>query len=401
MRLALRDVSSGEWTLETRVRCLYRPADGARVTLVGCVHVGTAQYFSSLASVCREAAGVTLFELIASGDACWRKGTLRQLSTELYPTQQQRRLAHTHGLEAQLDCLLLAYRSAKWYVADLDADELRALQGERGREGASTYKGGALGAAWEVLWAGPRGRAGGGRRSAAKVLRALCWLAPAPEAALLCLDWAWRGGRPAPALAATFRAAARLDFTAARRLTLAQLVISGQADRADAVVIRARNEAALEALDAALEQQRAEKGSSGADRRPAPSVALLYGVLHMDDLEQQLAERGFSPDVAREDEWLEAWRAGGIAGAPDGALSAAVKDAIAAVAGVTGVMTVGGLDWIETIRDAAQVGAPGTPVAIAEAFATLGLYVARHAAIYIASVKWVLDYSGDSLFVDD
>jgi hypothetical protein len=40
-------------------------------------------------------------------------------------------------------------------------------------------------------------------------------------------------------------------------------------------------------------------------------------------------------------------------------------------------------------------------VAIAEAFATLGLYVARHAAIYIASVKWVLDYSGDSLFVDD
>ena len=62
---------------------------------------------------------------------------------------------------------------------------------------------------------------------------------------LLLLDWAWRGARPSPALSATLRAASRLDWISARRLALAQVIVSGQAEIADTVLIGKRNAAAV------------------------------------------------------------------------------------------------------------------------------------------------------------
>ena len=101
-------------------------------------------------------------------------------------------------------------------------------------------------------------------------------------------------------------------------------------------------------------------------------------------------------------EWTEAWRSGGQPeGSPPPRMSALTQDAIAAVLSVTALMTIGGFDWIESIREAAASAGQGTGAGYAEAAAVVGLYVARHAAMYVARVTWVLDYSASSLFVDD
>ena len=84
--------------------------------------------------------------------------------------------------------------------------------------------------ALRTLNRGPASRSGGGFLGSGELLRRLAWTLPAPELALLLDDWTNSGGAPpAQVLKGLAGATASLDLNAAKRLSFAQTLATGEA----------------------------------------------------------------------------------------------------------------------------------------------------------------------------
>lgn len=206
----------------------------------------------------------------------------------------------------------------------------------------------------------------------------LCLL-PAPEASLLLDDWIGSGGAtPAPALRALAAALGRLDIGAARSLSLASTLATGEATQEgslEGALARWRNECAIEETDRALRQ--------GCGR-----LALVFGALHMRDLRSKLDARFGIVEIGKT-RWRTAW----TIESPAGAIAELVAPGLALLL----LLVVDATDWIGLVGTVATALAesfepPADLVVGVAGVGAAGLYAARHAAIYLALQRWAFEW---------
>lgn len=364
-----------------------RNASGATfsVDLLSTVHLADEDYYSQLQREC-DGYEEVLFELIvdeslvALGSEPATIRATRRLSKPLRASEQLRTLAERNGLRTQvdsLDCL-----QPNWVLADVTRRELsiqeRRLQAPGLATGRNTLAPGfgALSMPLRLLIVGPASLGS----TQASVLRPLLYLLPAPEACLLLDDWVASGGAtPAPALLPLVGAIGRFDWTAARQLSFAQTLTSGETTQEGSLagaLVRWRNARAVDEVDAAVRAGR---------RR----VALLYGALHMRDLRSRLLQRYDLVSVGSP-RWRTAWRVQVPPndGEGDGSL-------LILIVLIVGLLALDAADWIEcveTILQAAVSAAVGGPGSLAEAGGAATLYLGRHALLYLAIQRWAFEW---------
>ena len=373
------------WALQSATVTLRDVGGGRTLRVCALVHYGERGYYRGVAEAFRvegDGRAATLVELITSrvnlvegegwggdvggeGDA----PKLFRLGTELAPTREARALARAHGLEAQLD--VLDARQEGWFVADVTREELIALREEAGEipvasgSGRSASPTRTLPPALEALAVTAFGRAGA-RDPARLFTRLGCWLVPCPEAHLLLLDWVWAGGRPSEVLGALVDCCASGDLLGARRLAFAQMIVSAQArgpaggGADEPILVARRNDVAID-------------GVAKAFKANVRSVNLLYGGLHAPGLIECARER-LNMEVV-DVEWRDAWRVRPPANASP------LRYVIVPL-----LLGVDGTDWAQSLHDVVVLSAGGGLVS------TL-LYIVRHAALYYALGKWLLEWN--------
>jgi len=374
------------WALQSATVTLRERDGGDReVRVCALVHYGEAAYYRGVAedfSVDGRDGEATLVELITSrvnlveggeDGANERDGRrdvkLFRLGAELAPTPEARALARAHGLEAQLD--VLDARQTGWFVADVTREELIALREEAGEipvasgSGRSASPTLTIPPALEALAVTAFGRAGA-RDPARLFTRLGCWLVPCPEAHLLLLDWVWAGGRPSEVLGAMIDCCASGDLLGARRLAFAQMIVSAQArgpaggGSDEPILVARRNDVAID-------------GVAKAFKANVERVNLLYGGLHVPGLIECARER-LNMEVVNV-EWRDAWRVRPPANASP------LRYAVVPL-----LLGVDGTDWAQSLHDVVVLSAGGGLLS------TL-LYIVRHAALYYALGKWLLEWN--------
>ena len=229
------------------------------VSLVSTVHLADQQYFAGIQREC-ESFDRVLFELIADESLTQEVNGVRRLREPLRASEQQRQMARSLSLSPQID--VLDCTRSNWALADVPRAEV--LQREISLGGSGPLA--SFRSALRTLGRGPASRAN-------NALRPLSWVLPAPELALLLDDWTSSGGAPpAKVLQAIAGAAVSLDIDAARRLSFAQTLATGEATQRGspaAALVSWRNERALQTVEEAV--------GSGNCRE----LALVYGALHM------------------------------------------------------------------------------------------------------------------------
>jgi len=344
--------------------------DGSQVQvdLVSLVHVAEGEYYRRIQEQCASCDRV-LFEMITTRENVKvDHGGRKTLKHRMFPTAQQIQTAGAYGLTSQLqsmDC----FREG-WYLADLEKEEVQKLQ-ERAQE--AVWGASAWGSCAQNITDALRLLVGGRSRGTVKdkLVRALLWITPCPEAGLLLLDWAWQGGRPAPILLPLASALLALDYPASQKLVFAQDLVSGQASGFTATdpettLIGKRNEAAIAAVSQAIED--------GCKR-----IAVLYGGLHMKDLSRRLeVELDF---YQTGEEWNVVW---GVDRRP-ATLPAAVGLAVACLA----LLGIDAFDWFNTLAIVVESWAISGPYA-----ASLSVlpYLLRHAIVYLSLGRWLLEW---------
>ena len=356
-----------EAVVETAARRYTSPESEQRVEVVGMVHLAEDAYWTAMAATPGDR---VLYESIL--DASLLDGESR-LVAPIAATASARRAAEACGLAAQSDALgVVASEAATWRVADLTAQELAAAGAPEGAPGGS----GGLAEALAVFLGGGAAvseDAGRGRveeRFGSGVARALCALAPAPELALTALDWRalQRGasGVDDDVVARAFAAAVLdVDGASLAKLSLLRSLLAGaggaRSDAANApVVLGKRNDRVLARLFAG----------------PAGDAAVLYGVAHMRDLDAKLRQAGYERS-ARAD-WTRAF------GVPleSGKLDDRTSPLVVLAPALLLLLALDGADYVVTLLDAFR---GVDPLALA-----LGLYYARHAALYYGLKKWLV-----------
>jgi hypothetical protein len=263
----------------------------------------------------------------------------------------------------------------------------------------------------------------------ATVLRLLFWiLVPAPELSVMLLDWSSivprrTGGGISQVAVPVLELLLTGQIQQARQLVFGQVLVSGQKsydtnnNNYNQLLIRARNDHALQILQASL------------DREDCHSVALLYGAMHCPDLYQKLIRQGFVPAQARTT-WRSAWSVripklgtvtpqhtrqnnnqGNQRRSSSTTSTAMLSDKFPAMSpsispnamavGLVVVpfyLAVGGFDWIGTLQD--------TEVSIRSGnywSATLGelLYLIRHVAFYLSLAKFVVQWDNNNYISGD
>lgn len=257
-----------------------------------------------------------------------------------------------------------------WYLADLEKEEVQKLQ-ERAKEavwGASAW-GSLAQNITDALRLLVGGRSGGTAKN--KLVRALLWITPCPEAGLLLLDWAWQGGRPAPILLPLASALLALDYPASKKLAFAQDLVSSQAsgftaNDPETTLIGKRNEAAIAAISQAIEDG-------------CKQIAVLYGGLHMKDLSRRLkVELDF---YQTGEEWNVVW----AVDRRPATLPAAFGLGVACLA----LLGIDALDWFNSLDLVVESWATHGPFA---ASLSVMPYLLRHAIIYLSLGRWLLEW---------
>ena len=326
---------STEAVLET---CTRSYANGEqKVDLVGVVHVGEAEYFTELAS----GRGKVLYESIVNEEAKVNE-TLRYA---IAATPAARMAAAQCGLVAQSDILGKVAFDRRWRIADVTTTEFEAIPKKKAKRRRLD----------EVV--------------GVSVARMLCALAPAPELSLALLDWSRRS-----------KTDALVDVTAVRAVlaggdlqkTLSSLALArdlvGVVDtdlenRDDAPIVLKRNDFIIKAL-------------TNVD---AKTIRIVYGALHMRDLEWRLRGLGFSL-VQGSDHWSRAFAI--PLAAPPQPTGGFVPKAILLF--FLALLAADGVDYVSL----AAVGFPGGSPDLK--LLDLGLYALRHAALYYALTKFIV-----------
>ena len=274
-----------------------------------------------------------------------------------------------------IDIFASSSGSFRVYVADASIEELRKFRGE---SSASSGRGeGRIGEIARQLVHGRRRRRRGRRApshtdvAAAYFLRFVTLFAPCPEFSLLLLDWARADGfgRLSAALWPLLAAFVRLDLPAARKMAFAMTLVGGADGDGDALDAMAfRNGIAVDGVREVL-------GMGIGARR----VRVLYGALHMPDLERRI-HAAFNVVRTRETEWRTVWSAD---------LKGPVTDLVRArlsLLGVPAYLLLGALDYGTTVVSVADASGP------AAAAAAIVLYVARRSLFYYALSRWLFEW---------
>jgi hypothetical protein len=123
--------------------------------------------------------------------------------------------------------------------------------------------------------------------------------------------------------------------------------------------------------------------------------------MHCPDLRRKLMNMGFVP---MKTQWRTAWsvqvRCFGTGGSKDGFLEtfAASSSPTAIAIGLVILplyFSIGGLDWIATLRDVTTAIEDGSVV---EASFNIGLYLVRHVMLYLGLAKFVVEWDGGMNF---
>lgn len=255
--------ATGRFQLETASQRLRLYDSSTRtqfhVCLVSTVHLADARYYAEIQQEC-ESFDRVLFELITDKSLTEVLGRTCRINKPVRASDEQRRIASIYQLVPQAD--VMDCTRPHWVLADVSREEL--VQHERSlgqgclRQSIST--------ALRTLSRGPALRA-------SSALRPLAWVLPAPELSLLLDDWTSSGGAPpGTVLRAIAVAAATIDLQAARRLSFAQTLSTGEATQQGSLaasLVAWRNKRAVDAVyEAAIVEDCKE-------------IALLYGALHM------------------------------------------------------------------------------------------------------------------------
>lgn len=335
-----------------------------------------------------------------------------------------------------------------WFLADLDRRSLERLQREAREEVFGEARGGARlplapplgggirmpGAVTEVLQAIVRGPVRCQQTPLRGLLRSALWaLVPTPEVFLLVLDWTWSNPgapRPSRALPPLVDALLRLDLRTVRKLAFAQTLTnarelqggegkgrSGRGAHPFFAPSAATAAAAAEEKVACAGAEASARGGEGetsvligernnqvvaalrqAELDGVANVAVLYGGLHMPDLEAKL-QRELGLTRAGEPTWLTAWDIPLGRNAP-GESEGPASAKLARLLGAPLYLVTSSLDWYLCLAAWGDVSSDSAFHAAGVLAAVYGSYVLRRGVIYWSLSKWLFDWDrglfGDS-----
>ena len=242
--------------------------------------------------------------------------------------------------------------------------------------------------------------------------RLLLWIfSPSPEVSILLLDWSSLNdpkptGGMSPVLTPVIRSIVNGNWMEAKRLVFAQLLVSGQtAGGQDLVLVKGRNDVAIEVLKKATGGDNTAMDGETVSNRVEPSLrpvrnkrnAVLYGAMHCQDLQSKLENLGYS--VSKVD-WRTCWSV--TVPSPG---SGGVFESISKSGGREGLddlgfgllvlpfyLMIGGLDWLATVQGIAQ---SLDSASYLDCVAVALFYLVRHVALYLGLAKFVVQWDGE------
>jgi len=361
------------------------------IDLVGVVHVGDGEYFTSL--IANETRDTTvLYESVVDGASLTRGETATKLMEAVRATPAARLAARRCGLVAQSDVLGGVAFDRQWHIADVTAEEFEDIIPPKKR-----------GFFFPPLRPPPTTTTSPERVEGAfgaAVARVLCFLAPAPELSLALLEWSRSSSDQRVVDVTSLRAVvcALLLRREAARENLAALALArdlvGAVDRDveardGAAVVLARNERVVAAVeDLLLRKKKQQQGE----------VRVVYGAMHMRDLERRLNRLGYAY-VPESERWTRAF---GIPLAPtttddttdDDTMATSFFTAPKAVGAPLvlffALLAVDGLDYVFAALPSLVGFFSSHSSAWELELAELSLYVLRHFALYYALTKFVV-----------
>jgi len=253
-------------------------------------------------------------------------------------------------------------------------------------------------------------------RSFATLLRLLLWpFSPCPEVSILLLDWSSLiDPKPTGTISSIFLPVVECllagNILEARRLVFAQLLVGGQTvGERESLLVTRRNDVALKILMDSIqgEEEEIREMMANNDAKVKDSInngcdeknynyALLYGAMHCQDLQSQLESMGYRLTNFK---WRSAWSVTvpSLGNRDILFLKDDDTDGAMSIVGLLVVplyLLVGGLDWIGTVQDIANLLDArlwGDSIAI-EIF-----YLLRHVALYLGLAKFVVDWDGEDV----
>ena len=430
-----------QYDVQTAVTTFRKRAfDDTVVDLHAQVHFGDESYYQYYSNFNYDA---TLYELLVGEDMLSPiQNSLQSLKSvggmmnPIQPTQTDRNTASQYGLNCQVDCI--NYCQENWFHADLTREQFIAAlhEGETQQQRRQDDR-----PLWALASTSPTNTFQEGiasllnppalsassklsRRlfshlflpgsSFAILLRSLLWIVPSPELSILLVDWSTITSKTSDIALPVMLSLIMGRWGTARRLVFAQVLVGG-ANEGDGskngVLIEKRNERAMHVLNMVQKQD----GKT--------NIALLYGAAHCPDLTQRLMQEGYIP-VKKE--WRSAFRAtppnlgdfyldvqnwkriqrqqsSSVVDASSWTLQSVDTSTLESVAVSLVIMPLylllGGFDWVATISDLSNALDTRSYV---DGLATAIVYLVRHAALYVAISKFVVDWGGKgSVLLDE
>lgn len=378
------------WEMQTAIATFEN--NNRTIDLHAMIHYGEDEYFKYY----NHLQGEVLYELLVEESQLMEDRGLRRLKpgSTIQATLKDRSLANQYGWTCQADSIRY---NEDWIHADLSTQEFLKQVGKRKVSSheplwqlASNER--FPSPAWEAATAlvvGPPilpfkktkrrlfSNLFVSGATVANLLRAFLWLTiPSPELSILLLDWSSLSSMSISQIALPLgEAVAQGHLAVARQLIFGQVALlaskASQFDSSpDELLIMQRNHQAMSVLD------RIEPSSQ--------FISLLYGCNHCPDLTERLTARGYNLAAIN---WRTAWtvRLNKRATASTADKSEDVELAGVFLFALPLYLAVGAFDWIATWQAASIVTSAW------ELFFVLGLYLVRHAVMYSALSKYVLD----------
>lgn len=375
-------------TKRTRFRAFSGPIES--IDLFSVVHYADASYYDDLNKALSHGYDAVYFECITAMNNVSTNPltTLRTLRQKVGPSPAACSEAKAIGAVPQMSMLNFHSDQNNFYVADLSTEELKSAP--------SSFDG--------EQRPNPKGQPQRSLRiaeSSLRLLRALCFLLPCPELAVLFVDFIQpdSGAAVLPRAPVFLFALLRGDVRAARRVLFSLVVEATTAQRANSRVedlaTRRRNLRVLECIRAG--------GDLG-----LRNVAVVYGAWHGDNL-GRLFEKNLEMDfdssswqtaLVAENErdgvtWAPFWSR--VVASADNSmlkLSASEDSAQPPVRSVLALLAVlgclagaSGLDYLSTVSMLTRLVEKGSDDGIAVAVVS---YFARHAPTYFFLRQWLL-----------
>mmetsp|Transcript_18727 Transcript_18727/g.22954 ORF Transcript_18727/g.22954 Transcript_18727/m.22954 type:complete len:553 (+) Transcript_18727:76-1734(+) len=273
----------------------------------------------------------------------------------------------------------------------------------------------------------------------ATTFRLFLWIfTPSPELSVLLLDWSSivnpkPSGMISPIFGPSLQSLFSGNLIDVRKLIFAQLLVNGQtAGGQDLNLVRKRNSVALKILIDKIERpthsatnvkadinDQSQRSNHNTHQKPDRNSALLYGAMHCQDLQSRLEKMGYH---LKKVEWRKAWSVSVPTfgkGLNDFAVSRSrsksgdqnpltmvdfvsannkPSDISISLVVVPLYLLIGGMDWIGTVENIAQILDERLWV---EAIVIVCFYVFRHLALYIGLSKFVVEWDGESILGDN